>query len=133
MFRIRHWVLMAATASLLACSVDSDDSVPAQAQPTGDDYPEGSWRERYLALGQETYQAECASCHDEGKDGAPVKGDRDTWTDRSPLWSAVLLEHAKDGYLSMPAKGGHGELSGRAVEAAGEYLLNETFPELPRD
>jgi len=33
----------------------------------------------------------------------------------------------------MPAKGGQNEFSDRAVEAAGEYMLNETFPELPRD
>jgi hypothetical protein len=33
----------------------------------------------------------------------------------------------------MPTKGGKLELSNRAVEAAGEYMLHETFPELPRD
>jgi len=134
MFRIRDGLLLIATASLLACSAGGDDTATTtQVQQSGSDYPEGSWMARYLALGQETYLAACASCHDEGKDGAPVKGDRETWSNRSPLWSAMLLEHAKDGYLQMPAKGGQNELSGRAVEAAGEYMLNETFPELPRD
>jgi cytochrome c5 len=33
----------------------------------------------------------------------------------------------------MPARGGQTDLSDRAVEAAGEFMLNETFPELPRD
>ena len=133
MFRSRHWISLAAMAGLLACSAGGDEAATTQTQQTGNDNPNGSWRARYLALGQETYQAMCASCHDEGKHGTPVKGDRTTWTNRSPLWSAVLLEHAKDGYLDMPAKGGQTELSDRAVEAAGEFMLNETFPELPRD
>ena len=133
MFRIRDWLLLTATASLLACSAGGDEAAATQAQQSGCDYPEGSWRARYLALGQETYLAACASCHDEGQDGAPVKGDRDSWTNRSPLWSAVLLEHAKDGYLNMPSKGGQTDLTDRAVEAAGEYMLNATYPELPRD
>ncbi len=133
MFKIRNWFLLIATASLLACSAGGDDTAATRNQQSGSDYPEVSWRARYLALGQETYVTACASCHDEGKDGAPVKGDRETWSNRSPLWSAVLLEHAKDGYLQMPAKGGQNKLSDRAVEAAGEYMLNETFPELPRD
>ena len=79
------------------------------------------------------YEWACAACHAEGVDGAPRMGDRDAWSDRSPLWSAILLEHAKQGYLEMPAKGGHPYLSDRAVEAAGEYMLTKTFPELPRD
>jgi cytochrome c5 len=133
MFRIRHWVSLAAMTSLLACSAGGDEAATTQTQQTRNDYPDDCWRARYLALGQETYQAACASCHDEGKDGAPVKGDRTTWSNRSPLWSAVLLEHAKNSYLDMPARGGQPDLSDRAVEAAGEFMLNETFPELPRD
>ena len=29
-----------------------------------------SWRDRYLQLGQDTYQDTCAQCHDEGIEGA---------------------------------------------------------------
>lgn len=138
MVRIPNWVLIVAVVSLSACSADSDDSSMARAQETGDqpgahEYQGDSWRNRYLALGRDTYEKACASCHDEGKEGAPAKGDRESWGNRSPLWAAVLFEHAKSGYLSMPAKGGHPELTERAVEAAGEYMLSETFPELPRD
>jgi cytochrome c5 len=91
-----------------------------------------AWQDSHQKRGCEIYAQACASCHDSGLDGAPVKGDRETWTNRSPLWSAVLLEHAKSGYLDMPAKGGHPELSDKDVEAAGEYMLNETFPEKPK-
>jgi cytochrome c5 len=133
MFRVQHWVLMLAMVCLLACSVDSDDSGTAQLAASGNQPAEGSWRARYLELGRETYQAACASCHDDGIDGAPATGDSDAWTTRSPLWAAILLEHAKSGYVNMPARGGHPELTEKAVQAAGEYMLSETFPGLLRD
>jgi|GEM_PF-1434323 len=129
-----YWVLMTVIACVAACSADHNEAETAQTLQAGQGYQEDSWRARYLALGRETYEMACASCHDEDKgDGAPIKGDSDTWSERSPLWSAVLLEHAKSGYLDMPTKGGKLELSDRVVEAAGEYMLHETFPELPRD
>ena len=82
-----------------------------------------AWRERYLALGKDVFEWACAACHDAGEAaadiGAPQLGDRESWSDRSPLWSAVLLEHAREGHLDMPAKGGHPYLSDRAVQAAG--------------
>lgn len=133
MVRFHYWILMMVLVGLVACSAGSDDSTARQEQLAGQDYPEGSWRTRYLELGRETYEKVCATCHDANENGAPVKGDRDSWSERSPLWSAVLLKHAKSGYLDMPTKGGQIELSDRAVEAAGEYMLSETFPELPRD
>lgn len=92
-----------------------------------------TWRERRLAYGKEVYEMACAACHDEGADGAPAIGDRETWSERSPLWSAVLFEHSKNGYLEMPAKGAHLELTDHAIDAASEYLLSVTFPELPLD
>ena len=143
MVRIPHWILMMTMVVLSACSGDSEDcsTLPvetgavkaANTQSAVHEYQDDSWRERYLALGRETYQQVCASCHDESQDGAPAKGDRESWGNRSPLWSAVLFEHAKNGHLDMPAKGGHPELTESAVEAAGEYMLSETFPELQRD
>jgi len=143
MLRVPYWFLIVAIVGLPGCSPDSDDLPAVQAQPTGDQsaatkpvthtYQDDSWRDRYLSLGRDTYEQVCASCHDESKDGAPAIGDRDSWNNRSPLWSAVLFEHAKDGHLDMPAKGGQSDLAERAVEAAGEYMLSKTFPELPRD
>lgn len=130
---IQSWTLMMAVVFLFGCSVESEDSEQKQASQATCDYEEGSWRSRYLELGRETYRAACASCHDEGKEAAPAIGDRDAWSTRSPLWQAVLFEHAKSGYVNMPAKGGHPELTERAVESAGEFMLCETFPELLRD
>ncbi len=49
--------------------------------------------------------------------------------DRSESWVAVLEEHAKEGYLAMPARGGDPGLSDHEVSAAAEYMLTQTLPE----
>jgi cytochrome c5 len=46
---------------------------------------------------------------------------------------AVLFKHAKSGYLEMPGKGGHTDLTDESVEAATEYMLGLTYPELLKD
>lgn len=79
--------------------------------------------------GQQAYENVCARCHKRGRGKAPAAGDRDAWEDRSPLWVAVLEEHAKNGYLKMPAKGGDPSLSDYDVTAAAEYMLTLTYPE----
>jgi cytochrome c5 len=56
--------------------------------------------------GKDAYDQVCARCHEEGLDGAPRTGDRDAWAGRSWLWEAVLFEHAKQGYMTLTAKGG---------------------------
>ena len=104
---------------------DPEANIQTQAAQT--------WREHRLAHGKEVYEHACAACHDTGVDGAPKIGDRQAWSERSPLWSAVLFEHSREGYLKMPPKGSHEELSDQDVDAAGEYMLSVTFPEKPLD
>jgi len=129
----RNGILMLVITSVIACSAGNENVTATSPPQSCLESPDDSWRARYLALGRETYTKSCASCHDGNMYGVPGKGDRDSWSGRSPLWSAVLLEHAKNGFLEMPAGGGQPELSDRAVEAAGEYMLCETFPEMLRD
>ena len=83
--------------------------------------------------GRKAYEAECASCHATGKDGAPVTSNPKDWNNRSKLWDAVLAEHAKSGYLGMPAKGGEPDTSDYEVEVAAEYMLNMAHPDFPQD
>lgn len=78
---------------------------------------------------RDLYDQFCADCHDSGEGGAPVTGDPSDWRDKSPLWQAVLTEHAKAGYLEMPARGGSADLPDLSVSQALEYMLLETFPE----
>ncbi len=83
--------------------------------------------------GHKAYVAACAKCHDHGSQGAPVTNNPKDWADRSDLWEAVLFEHAKKGYIDMPPKGGDQSASDYDVEAAAEYMLTITHPELPED
>ena len=83
--------------------------------------------------GHEAYEAKCASCHATGKNGAPVTSNPEDWENRSELWDAVLAEHAKSGYLGMPAKGGESDTSNYDVEVAAEYMLNMAHPDFPQD
>lgn len=83
--------------------------------------------------GEAAYNIVCAGCHETGVNGAPVTGDAEAWSDRSPLWQAVLSEHANKGYMKMPGKGSHPELPDRAVTAATEYMLLLTYPDRPAD
>lgn len=128
----KNWML-AGVLCLVACSQGTEEAVTPDAAVSPEAGSGQSWREERLAIGRETYDLACASCHDTGKLDAPLTGNPKDWSDRSQLWEAVLLEHAKKGYMEMPQKGGHPELSEDAVEAAAEYMLSVTFPELPQD
>ena len=83
--------------------------------------------------GEAAYLEHCAACHDDGMFGAPRINHPEDWEDRSKLWQAVLMEHAKEGYFDMPARGGKADLPDEVVNAAAEYMLEQTFCELPCD
>jgi len=83
--------------------------------------------------GRKAYENRCASCHQDGSNGAPVTNEPEDWAERSDLWGGVLFEHAQKGYIDMPAKGGDATASDYDVEAAAEYMLTVTHPELPAD
>jgi cytochrome c5 len=83
--------------------------------------------------GEAAYKEHCAACHETGMLGAPREGEPDDWETRSNLWQAVLMEHAKTGYFDMPARGGKSNLPDEVVNAAAEYMLEQTFPDRPED
>ena len=51
--------------------------------------------------GAAAYHEHCAGCHETGMLGAPREGEPEDWQERSSLWQAVLMEHAKTGYFEM--------------------------------
>jgi cytochrome c5 len=83
--------------------------------------------------GEAAYVEHCAACHETGMLGAPREGSPEDWEQRSKLWQAVLMEHAKTGYFEMPARGGNTQLPDEIVNAAAEYMLEKTFPNRPED
>ncbi len=112
----RYFPLILFLAATAACS-PTDNAKDhygqnAPAAPAGDSLS-----------GQNVYNRVCAACHDGGLGGAPAVGDREAWARRSSFWVAVLEEHAREGYLGMPARGGDPALTDREVAAAVEYML----------
>ncbi len=104
------------------------------AAPAGDyDVALDRWHAARQAEGRALYYRACATCHDPGASPAPDIGRPEDWDERSSLWTAVLVRHAREGYLAMPARGGYGALTDRQVAAATEYMLTVTYPELPAD
>lgn len=111
---------IAAGMVLAACAHNGDDAATAAAA----DEP---------INGAAAYVEHCAGCHESGMLGAPREGNPEDWEDRSKLWQAVLMEHAKTGYFEMPARGGKTNLPDEVVDAAAEYMLEKTFPNRPQD
>jgi len=128
----RHYILPGLLC-FFSCAAYCDPASSPALDVTVQKEAADLWTERRLAYGKDIYEQACASCHDEGVDGTPAIGDRSAWSQRSPLWSTVLFAHAKGGYLEMPAKGDRPELTEQAVDAACEYMLSVTFPEMPLD
>lgn len=79
--------------------------------------------------GEAAYLEYCAGCHETGMFDAPVVGDAAYWEGRSTMWQAVLMEHAREGYYDMPARGSRPDLPDETVNAAVEYMLSVTFPD----
>lgn len=117
--------------SISACGQRAEET-PLQTQPDLAPVVSASVDPSWLS-GKQAYEQICASCHEEGLDGAPKTGDREAWDKRSRLWEAVLSEHAKIGYGEMPAKGGDATLDDGTVTRAAEYMLTLTYPETHRD
>jgi len=51
------------------------------------------------------YQRSCISCHTAPASTAPLVGMAAAWEPRLKLGMATLVQHARDGYKAMPAKG----------------------------
>ncbi len=111
--------------ALLACQ-QAPETPPTVAATSGTTEPP-------IVTGQDAYNQVCANCHEDGLDGAPRTDHPEDWQGRSSLWQAVLSEHAKQGFLKMPAKGGEATLSNPLVAAAADYMLERTHIDMPPD
>ena len=112
--------MIAAGLALIACANDGGSEVQLV-------------NEAGIIDGEAAWSQYCAVCHEDGMLGAPRIGVPEEWQSRSSLWQAVLMDHAKEGYYDMPAKGGQTDVPDDIVNAAAEYMLETTFPDRPQD
>lgn len=73
-----------------------------------------------------TFKTICAACHATGVMGAPKFGNKDDWKPRIAKGKATLYKHALHGFKSMPAKGGHADLSDDTVKAVVDYMVSHS-------
>ena len=81
------------------------------------------------AIGKQVYSESCATCHDDGRLGAPVLGDRQQWAVLLKKNFDVLLHNTLEGINGMPAKGGCTSCTGEEVIAAVKYMAEQAQPD----
>ena len=81
------------------------------------------------ATGKQVYGESCATCHDDGRLGAPVLGDRQQWAVLLQKNFDVLLHNTLEGINGMPAKGGCTSCTGEEVIAAVKYMAEQAQPD----
>ena len=78
------------------------------------------------SAGKDIYIAHCAVCHDTGAAEAPKIGDAAAWSTRTKQGMTLLLDHAINGYNSMPPRGGCMTCSDAEIKAAVDYILEKS-------
>ncbi len=76
--------------------------------------------------GKEIVQGTCSACHGTGALGAPMIGKKDQWGPRVQKGAQVLLQHATNGFKSMPPKGGNASLSEQELKNAIGYMVSQS-------
>ncbi len=76
--------------------------------------------------GKKVYNTYCAACHTSGAAGAPKMGDQTAWAPRIKEGMDVLMQHATNGFNSMPPKGTCMSCSDSELRAAVQYIIDQT-------
>jgi cytochrome c5 len=69
-------------------------------------------------------RAQCATCHESGRDGAPKIGDLAAWIPRLKRGLDPLVASAVHGHGPMPSRGGLPDLSDAEIRGAIVYMFN---------
>ena len=76
--------------------------------------------------GNEVYTAQCAMCHATGAAGAPKLGNAGDWGARIATGMEALMNSALNGKNAMPARGLCATCSDDELQAAVEYMVNNS-------
>lgn len=117
-------VSIALSLFICACTEQQPASAPQTAAPIK--AAQQAAEKSAANLGQLTYQANCAACHDTGVAGAPKIGDQSTWSEHAAHGSEHLLSAVVDGKGAMPPRAGNPGLSDAEITAAIEYILTRS-------
>ena len=76
--------------------------------------------------GKKVYTTHCAMCHASGAAGAPKFGDAAAWGSRAAAGMDALMNSAINGKNAMPARGLCSTCSDDELQAAVEYMVNNS-------
>lgn len=79
-----------------------------------------------LATGKLVYEQNCAACHASGTAGAPKTGDQEAWSAHIHTGMDHMVKSVINGKGAMPARGGNAKLSDDEIEAAVNYMVEES-------
>lgn len=88
----------------------------------------GSKASPSLSRGRQVYLSSCNICHQDGKMGAPIIGNGESWKHRIEQSSLPeLYKHAIQGFNSMPIKGACVTCSNNDIISAVNYILDKSL------
>jgi cytochrome c5 len=90
--------------------------------------PVGGATPAVVRTSESIVRAQCATCHEIGRDGAPKIGDRAAWIPRLKRGLDSLVASAVHGYGPMPSRGGLPDLSDAEIRGAILYMFNYGVP-----
>ncbi len=104
----------------------SEDAVAQRLKPVGDVALADTSATQGVRSGEEVVKTVCQACHGAGLVGAPKLGDKAAWQPRLAQGVSKVHEHAIKGIRAMPPKGGNPSLSDAEVNAAVDFMLNQS-------
>ena len=78
------------------------------------------------SIGKGIYERVCASCHNAGLAGAIKLNDKVAWKKHIHHGIDHMVESVIRGKGAMPARGGHPHLTDEEIEAAVNYIVEQT-------
>lgn len=81
--------------------------------------------------GEATYDANCGSCHDVSREGAPRLGYLRAWEKRIAQGQDTLVAHAIEGKDLMPPKGDNPDLTDEQIAEVVDYMIYRARLDIP--
>ena len=90
--------------------------------------PVGGATPAVVRTSESIVRAQCATCHESGRNGAPKIGDRAAWIPRLKRGLDPLVASAVHGHGPMPSRGGLPDLSDAEIRGAIVYMFSYGVP-----
>jgi len=102
-----RWLLVGVSLMLAACGSEGTSELPRTAE--------------------RLYQTSCYSCHEQGRLGAPKRGDVNAWRDRPLGNPELMLQRVVEGFRGMPAKGMCHDCNEQELHDLVQYLVEPIY------